>query len=103
VLCSLSSSICGTNSCEVSGINEGDVADVLNRYNAYIEQQALKKTYRYDGADKHNWTEEDKRRYGCSRTYNVLITGIRFIVAYNHFGNGPRSNKRIADFIGNGA
>ena len=58
--------------------------------------------------DRYAWTEEDVQKLVTStiiwpnlKISNNLIP-IRFNEAYSIYGDGPKANKLIADFIGNG-
>jgi len=63
--------------------------EVIRRYNELIESPEfkLKRSYRNDSKYKHVWTKQDIDK---------------FKVAFRKYGYGPTSNKKIADYIGNG-
>lgn len=72
------------------GTSADQVQAVLLRYAAYLATPAErhKRTYRNDSPHRHKWTRNDIER---------------FIIAFKKYGNSPTSNRKIAQYIGNGA
>jgi hypothetical protein len=62
------------------------------------EKEQKKRTYKNDEQFRHRWTMTDLEKFV---TWYTNLTS-RFKIGFAKFGNGPRSNRRIADFIGNG-
>ncbi|KAL6076184.1 hypothetical protein QOT17_003090 [Balamuthia mandrillaris] len=62
-------------------------AEVLRRYNEYMDSadQKKKRSYRNDPQSRHVWTPEEIER---------------FKVAFKKYGYGPTSNRKIANYIG---
>jgi len=64
-------------------------AEVLRRYDEFLdsEEQQKQRSYRNDSKARHIWTEKEV---------------LRFKEAFQKYGNGPTSNRKIAEYIGNG-
>jgi len=64
-------------------------AEVLRRYDEFMEapEQQKQRSYRNDSKVRHIWTEKEV---------------LRFKEAFSKYGNGPTSNRKIAEYIGNG-
>jgi len=64
-------------------------AEVLRRYDEFLNspEQQKHRSYRNDSKARHIWTEKEV---------------LRFKDAFKKYGNGPTSNRKIAEYIGNG-